>query len=246
MNVMNRKYLYAKIAASVACAFSLMLFVSNNFFVYGQDAKTNSKVLGAFYTPTRRTLTTAQAQTQTVTTLRRVISPTFTLVRVPSLTPTKTPTKPPAGEPTSAPTSKPTEPTNAPATSVQTGQTGNAGLESQTISLINSERGRQNLGQLGTDGALTTAARRHAADMCNNNHFSHTGTDGSDFTKRAKDAGYSGFANGEVIGWQHTSVESIFNGWMQSPPHHDIILNSSVTKIGVGWNGNCVVGVVGS
>lgn len=245
---MNRKYLYAKIAASVACAFSLMLFVSSNFFVYGQDTKTNSKVLGAFYTPTRRSITTAQ--TQTVTTLRRVIVPTSMIVRVLSLTPTKTPTKPPAGGPTSVPstvpTSKPAEPTNAPVTNVQTSQPGNSGLESQTISLINAERGRQNLGQLGTDGALTTAARRHAADMCNNNHFSHTGTDGSDFTKRAKDAGYGGFANGEVIGWQHTSAESIFNGWMQSPPHHDIILNASITKIGVGWSGNCVVGVVGS
>lgn len=245
---MYRKYLYGKIAVSVACAFSLMLFVSNNFLVYGQD--TNTNVLGAYYTPIRRVTPT----TKIVTSLRRVISPTRIPTKVPSMTPTKAPTILPTGGQTRVPTSstvvvpttRQTEPTSLPAANTQTNQPGNSGLESQTISLINAERKKQNLSELGTDGALTTAARRHAADMCNNNHFSHTGTDGSDFTKRAKDAGYSGFANGEVIGWQHTSAESIFNGWMQSPPHHDIILNSSVTKIGVGWSGNCVVGVVGS
>lgn len=246
MKVMYRKYLYGKIAVSVACAFSLMLVVSNNFLVYGQDVNTNANVLGAYFTPTRRAAPAAQI----VTSMRRVISPTRTPTKSPSMTPTKSPTKTPTRVPTSTstsvPTTKPVEPTNPPAANTQTNQPGNSGLESQTISLINAERKKQNLGELGTDGALTTAARRHAADMCNNNHFSHTGTDGSDFTKRAKDAGYGGFANGEVIGWQHTSAESIFNGWMQSPPHHDIILNSSVTKIGVGWSGNCVVGVVGS
>lgn len=214
----------------MACAFMLMLVISPHTLVYGKA--TNPNVLGAFYTPTRRTL----PATQIVTSLRRVVSPTAIPTRVPTLVPTKTPTRTPTNAPTSAPTNKPQEPS----------QPGNSGLESQTISLINAERQKQNLSQLGTDGALTTAARRHAADMCNNSHFDHTGTDGSTFVTRAKDAGYSGFAYGEVIGWQHTSAESIFNGWMQSPPHHDIILYPSVTKIGVGWSGNCVVGVVGS
>lgn len=227
---MNRKYVYVKITASMVCAFMLMLVVSPAVSVHGRN--TNAAVLGAFYTAPRRAAFTTQAATS----VRRGVSPPVTPSRVPTVVSVKIPTKIPTAAPTIAPTNKPQEAV----------QTGNSSLESQTISLINTERQKQNLGQLGTDGALTTAARRHAADMCNNSHFSHTGTDGSDFTKRAKDAGYSGFASGEVIGWQHTSAESIFNGWMQSPPHHDIILNASITKIGVGWSGNCVVGVVGS
>jgi hypothetical protein len=55
-----------------------------------------------------------------------------------------------------------------------------------------------------------------------------------------------GFASGEVIGWGHTSADSIFHGWMNSPGHHDIIMGSGIIKIGVGWSGTCVVGVVGS
>lgn len=214
----------------MACALMLMLVVSPYLSVHGKD--TNANVLGAFYTPTRRATYTAK----TSTTVRTGVYPTATPSRVPTVVSLRPPTTAPTVAPTIVPTNKPQEVV----------QTGNSSLESQTISLINAERQKQNLGQLGVDGALTTAARRHAADMCNNSNFSHSGTDGSDFTKRAKDAGYSGFASGEVIGWQHTSAESIFNGWMQSPPHHDIILNSGVTKIGVGWSGNCVVGVVGS
>lgn len=227
---MNRKYVYVKITASMACALMLMLVVSPYLSVHGKD--TNANVLGAFYTPTRRATYTLK----TSTTVRTGVYPTATPSRVPTVVSLRSPTTTPTLAPTVVPTNKPQE-------SVQSG---NSGLESQTISLINAERQRQNLGQLSTDGALTNAARRHAADMCDHNNFSHTGTDGSDFSKRAKDAGYSGFAYGEVIGWQHSSAESIFNGWMQSPPHHDIILYSSVNKIGVGWSGNCVVGVVGS
>ena len=48
--------------------------------------------------------------------------------------------------------------------------------------------------------ALIAAARRHTADMVAHNFQDHTGTDGSDATSRARDAGYLGSSGDNVCG----------------------------------------------
>ncbi len=225
---MHKRFLYGKLIAAHIAAFAVMVFVSSNFlFNESTITNANASVNPVFVSPIVNRARVTRAR-----------------LALPTVAPTRTPTSRPTTIPTKAPTSIPTlAPTSAPAASAVSNL---SGLESQTVTLINDERKRQGLGELGVDGALTTAARRHAKDMCDHNNFSHTGTDGSNFTTRSKDAGYGGFAVGEVIGWNHTSAESIFNGWMGSPPHKEILMKGDISKIGVGWSGNCVVGVVGN
>lgn len=227
---MHKRFLHGKVIAAQICAFAVMIFVSSNFSLNDRSiTNANAAVAGA------STLRVAPKRFTSQIARRVVVTPT--------LTPTQVPTRVPTLQPTVVPSSTPIPPTSAPASNTLSNL---SGLESQTVTLINDERKRKGLGELGADAALTAAARRHAKDMCEKSNFSHTGTDGSNFSIRAQDAGYGGFASGEVIGWNHTSAESIFNGWMGSPPHHDIIMGSGITKIGIGWSGNCVVGVVGS
>lgn len=104
------------------------------------------------------------------------------------------------------------------------------------VTLINQKRG--GLPALSVNAQLTEAARRESRDNSKRGSVgdcSHTGTDGSNFTSRAKDAGYSGFAHGETIGCGHQSAQAIVDAWWNSPGHHAILTNGEITMIGVGW-----------
>ena len=49
------------------------------------------------------------------------------------------------------------------------------------------------------DSAARIAARCHSVDMAENDFFSHTGSDGSNFSQRMRDAGYTGSPRAENI-----------------------------------------------
>ncbi|GLS26297.1 CAP domain-containing protein [Marinibactrum halimedae] len=79
---------------------------------------------------------------------------------------------------------------------------------------------------------LGEAAERHSTDMANNNHFSHTGTDGSSFTDRIGDTGYRYRTGGENIAAGQRSVDSVMNSWLNSSGHCRNIMNPSFTEYG--------------
>ncbi|OGK20174.1 hypothetical protein A3C23_01580 [Candidatus Roizmanbacteria bacterium RIFCSPHIGHO2_02_FULL_37_13b] len=139
--------------------------------------------------------------------------------------PTRSPTREPVRQPTQSPQSNNTN------ISLST-------LEQQTVTLINEKRSAEGKSKLVVNSALTKAARTLSADNAGRasiGQCSHFGSDGSDFIKRANQAGYSGSPFGETIGCGHSSAESIVNGWWSSPPHHAILTNGQVKYIGVGW-----------
>lgn len=107
--------------------------------------------------------------------------------------------------------------------------------EQATVDLINSRRAAQGLGTLAVSTSLVTAARRHSNDVGPRGLCQHNGTDGSSPWDRAADAGYTGFAAGEVIGCNYDSAPSVVDGWWASPGHHDILTNADVDEIGCGW-----------
>ncbi len=123
--------------------------------------------------------------------------------------------------------------------------TGNDSLEEQTIALINQRRQEAGLGSLTKNAYLTAAARKHSADMTSKGFCSHTGSDGSDPNKRARDAGYPGNPYGETIGCGHQTAQSIVNGWWESPGHKEILTNGGIRSIGVGWVGSNQTALVG-
>ncbi len=80
---------------------------------------------------------------------------------------------------------------------------------------------------------LALAALAHSNDMQQNEYFSHTGQNGSNFSQRAQDAGYTGSPAGENIAFGYTSEESVMQGWMDSEGHCNNIMSSGATQIGV-------------
>jgi uncharacterized YkwD family protein len=146
-----------------------------------------------------------------------------------------TPTTPsmPTRTPTTTP-SRPTTPTT-PATPSTPSNTTASTQAQQVLSLVNAQRKNAGLGALTMDSKLANVALVKAKDMINNNYFSHTSpTYGSPFDMM-KQFGVTYRTAGENIAKGQTSAQQVMNDWMNSPGHRANILNSSYTKIGVGY-----------
>lgn len=79
---------------------------------------------------------------------------------------------------------------------------------------------------------LKTAALDHSMDMANQNFFSHTGSDGSSAGDRISRSGYSWSAWGENVAAGYNSVNSVMQGWINSPGHCANLMNPNVSNLG--------------
>ncbi len=89
------------------------------------------------------------------------------------------------------------------------------------------------VGALAWNDQLFTAAARHSLDMASNNHFDHTGTDGSSSSQRVTDAGYAWSATGENIAAGYGSVAAVMNGWLASEGHCRNLMNPTFRDVAV-------------
>ncbi|MFL5733422.1 MAG: CAP domain-containing protein [Chloroflexia bacterium] len=110
-----------------------------------------------------------------------------------------------------------------------------AGLEQQTVDLINQRRQALGLQALWVDSHLTAAARRHSYDIGPAGLCQHEGTDGSSPWDRIDQSGYTGFGNAEVVGCGYNSPQGVVDAWWNSPAHHDILVALDTNDIGCGW-----------
>lgn len=108
-------------------------------------------------------------------------------------------------------------------------------IAGQILALVNAERQRAGVAPLTLNSQLNAAAQNHGRDMANNNHFSHTGTDGSSPGQRAVAVGYPSPYVGENIAWGQTSTEQVMRRWMESDAHRRNILNPNYTELGVAF-----------
>jgi uncharacterized protein YkwD len=106
--------------------------------------------------------------------------------------------------------------------------------EEQVLSLVNQERAAAGCGALRVNDALTTAARSHSRDQAETNTMSHTGSDGSSPSERARRAGYNGSGVGENVAFGYATPAAVMEGWMNSPGHRQNILNCGYRVIGIG------------
>jgi uncharacterized protein YkwD len=103
--------------------------------------------------------------------------------------------------------------------------------------LVNAQRAGAGLGALSHDGRLARAARRFSTSMVRQGFFDHVSPDGSTLSARAKAAGFAGITLGETIGWgsgELSTPAAIVQGWMDSPPHHAILMSGAFDRIGLG------------
>lgn len=107
--------------------------------------------------------------------------------------------------------------------------------------LVNATRAQRGLRPLRPSGRLNLAADRHSADMVARAYFAHVTPEGRSVADRVRDTGYlagsQDWALGEDIGWGTSTLStpaSIFEAWMNSPPHRRVILDRDFREIGVG------------
>ncbi len=107
--------------------------------------------------------------------------------------------------------------------------------ENEVIRLVNEIRVKNGLNTLTADWELSRVARYKSQDMKDNNYFSHTSpVYGSPFDM-IKNFGISYRSAAENIAKGQRTPEAVVNAWMNSSGHRANILNSSYTRIGVGY-----------
>lgn len=112
---------------------------------------------------------------------------------------------------------------------------GVSSYEKEVVRLVNEIRAKNGLNPLTEDWELSRIARYKSRDMKDNNYFSHTSpTYGSPFNMM-KSFGISYKTAAENIAKGQATPQAVVNAWMNSAGHRANILNSSYTKIGVGY-----------
>ena len=107
--------------------------------------------------------------------------------------------------------------------------------EQEVIRLTNVERAKYGLKPLTEDWELSRVARYKSQDMHDRRYFDHNSpTYGSPF-QMMKAFGLSYRSAGENIAMGYRTPQAVVTGWMNSSGHRANILNSSYTKIGVGY-----------
>jgi uncharacterized protein YkwD len=106
--------------------------------------------------------------------------------------------------------------------------------------LVNEQRAGSGLGALAHDRRLARAARRFSSSMVRERFFDHVSPEGSTLSARVRAAGYAGGTLGETIGWGSgvlATPAAIVQAWMDSPPHHAILMSGTFRRIGLGVAG---------
>lgn len=85
------------------------------------------------------------------------------------------------------------------------------------------------------DPDLVEAAQVHADDMATNDFFSHTGSDGSNFSQRVGRTDYTGFAIGENIAAGGSQAEGVVQRWVDSDGHCRNLMNPDARHLGAGF-----------
>jgi len=116
-----------------------------------------------------------------------------------------------------------------------------ADYEQLVVELVNDARADQGLPPLKRSDPLEKAARYHAADLGQDDYFSHDTYDraGSelDFVCDTwqRITAYTSGANAENIAAGYTTPQAVVQAWLSSPGHKGNILNTYSRELGVGY-----------
>jgi len=102
-------------------------------------------------------------------------------------------------------------------------------------SLLNAMRLDNSAGPVTHDVLLDQAAQDYAVVLIENDHFSHTGPDGSTLRERVDATGYQWAAIGENLGRGQQTEQQIMDGWTNSQGHHENNINPVFTEFGLGF-----------
>lgn len=104
--------------------------------------------------------------------------------------------------------------------------------EQALVTLINSQRKLERLGELAPHAKLFQSARLHAANMARQNKFDHE-LDGKNMIDRLKATGYGFESLAENIAHNQSTPRKVMASWMESEGHKKNILTGDFVHIGV-------------
>jgi uncharacterized protein YkwD len=104
--------------------------------------------------------------------------------------------------------------------------------------LHNEVREDAGVGRLTLNAGLTEVARERAKDMAERNYFAHVSPTGEDAFDLLKEHGITYWSAGENIAMNtypaSETVQVAMDGFMESPPHKENLLDPDYELIGVG------------
>ncbi len=101
------------------------------------------------------------------------------------------------------------------------------------VSLANSDRAENALGELTINPVLEEAAQMKANDMAEKEYFAHVSPDGKDPWDWFNAAGYRFNYAGENLAVNFSDSSEVNDAWMNSPGHRANILNGKFTEVGI-------------
>ena len=108
----------------------------------------------------------------------------------------------------------------------------------QLFALINQLRLREGFAPLGSSTLLNTAAQRHADDLVTIGQVTHTGSDGSTYLQRIREARYSAWDDGLVVGetlWTGLGGAEDAVTWFRSNPEWAVLTDARYREAGIGF-----------
>lgn len=108
------------------------------------------------------------------------------------------------------------------------------GYEYQLFDLTNATRVNHNLPILAWDSRVKATARKHSADMAENQYFNHTNLKGQSPFDRMEDDNVKFMTAGENLATGQISSIFAHEGLMNSPGHIKVILQKEFESLGVG------------
>ena len=138
------------------------------------------------------------------------------------------PLPPDSGVPQPKPDTKPAPPPPGPAPDSGQPAPGACGndFESQVFALVNQERQKAGKQPFLCDQKAVAVAHGYSQVMCDKNHFSHTGPDGSSPFQRMQKGGIQFSSAGENIAAGQATPAEVMNSWMNSSGHRANILGN--------------------
>jgi uncharacterized protein YkwD len=95
-------------------------------------------------------------------------------------------------------------------------------IQNEFLALVNAERASLGKPPFAANTQLQTAAYLHSKDMGDNDYFSHTSLDGTQFSQRITAAGYDYVAAAENIAMAFGAPDAakVYDMWRNSPGHY--------------------------
>ncbi len=106
-------------------------------------------------------------------------------------------------------------------------------IQSEVISLTNTERVQNDVGVVTENALLDKAAAAKAADMAAKGYFAHVSPDGTVPWHWIVAAGYNYKYAGENLAVRFNESADVVNAWMASPTHRANIVKGQYTETGV-------------